>query len=140
MTTVIDSDVLIALWEVDDALNRAAQEALDQALAQGKLVVPAPVFAELLAFPKRTEGFLQTFFRETSIAVDWELSENVWKAAGRAFGAYATRRRRAGERAPRRVLVDFLMGAYAEQNGYRLLTFDRGIYRAAFPKLKLLAP
>jgi predicted nucleic acid-binding protein len=140
VTTAVDSNVLIALWDVDDALNREAQAALDQALAGGNLVVAAPVFAELLAFPKRTEGFLQTFFRETSIAVDWELSENVWKAAGRAFGAYAARRRRTGEGKARRVLVDFVIGAYAEQNGYRLLTFDRGIYRAAFPKLKLLAP
>jgi len=62
VTTAIDSNVLIALWDVDDALNREAQAALDQALAHGKLVVPAPVFAELLAFPQRTEGFLQAFF------------------------------------------------------------------------------
>jgi len=140
VTTAIDSNVLIALWDVDDALNREAQAALDQALAHGKLVVPAPVFAELLAFPQRTEGFLQAFFRETGIAVGWELSENVWKAAGRALGVYAARRRRSGEQRRRRVLVDFVIGAYAEQNGYRLLTFDRGIYRAAFPNLKLLAP
>lgn len=140
MTTVIDSNVLIALWDVDDVLNREALAALDRALAQGKLVVPAPVFAELLAFPQRTEGFLQGFFRETSIAVDWDLAENVWKAAGRAFGAYAARRQRGQEPRARQVLVDFVIGAYAEQNGCRLLTFDRGIYRAAFPKLTLLAP
>ena len=140
MTTAIDSNVLIALWDLDDALNREAQAALDQALTYGKLVVPASVFAELLAFPKRTEAFLQTFFRATNIAVDWELSENVWKAAGRAFGVYSARRARTGAGKPRRVLVDFVIGAYAEQNGFRLLTFDRGIYRAAFPKLKLLAP
>jgi len=140
VTTAVDTNVLIALWDVEDTLNQAAQAALDQALARGPLVVPAPVFAELLAFPKRSEGFLLSFFRETSIAVDGELSENVWKAAGRAFGVYAARRRRSGERRPRRVLVDFVIGAYAEQKGYGLLTFDRGIYRAAFPNLKLLAP
>jgi predicted nucleic acid-binding protein len=139
VTTSIDSNVLIGLWDVDDALNREAQEVLDEALERGKLVVPAPVFAELLAFPKRTDGFLQSFFRETNISIDWGLSENVWRAAGRAFGAYAARRRTA-EGKPRRALVDFLIGAYAEQNGYRLLTFDRGIYRAAFMKLKLIAP
>jgi predicted nucleic acid-binding protein len=48
--------------------------------------------------------------------------------------------RRGGNGKPRRVLVDFLIGAYVEQNGFRLLTFDRGIHRTAFPKLKLLAP
>ncbi len=139
MTTAVDTNVLIALWDLDDTLSREAQEALHKALAQGNLVVPAPVFAELLAFPKRTDGFLQAFFHETSIAVDWSLSENVWKAAGRAFGVYATRRRRSREPGPRRVLADFVIGAYAEQNGYRLLTFDQGIYRTAFPKLKLVS-
>jgi hypothetical protein len=139
VTTVVDTNVLVALWDVDATSNRAAQEALDTASAHGGLVVPAPVFAELLAFPKRTEAFLQAFFRETSIAVDWNLSEGVWKAAGRAFGVYAARRRRGGESGPRRVLADFVIGAYAEQNGYRLLTLDQGIYRAAFPKLKLAA-
>lgn len=137
MTTVVDTNVLVALWDRDDALNRAAQGALDAASAHGSLVVPAPVFAELLAFPKRTEAFLRAFFRETNIVVDWDLSERVWKAAGRAFGAYAARRRRGGESGPRRVLADFLIGAYAEQNGHRLLTPDQGIYRTAFPKLKL---
>lgn len=139
MTTAIDTNVLVALWDLDDTLNRQAQSALDKALAQGNLVVPAPVFAELLAFPKRTDGFLQAFFRETSIAVDWHLSENVWKVAGRAFGIYAARRRRRLEPGPRRVLADFVIGAYADQNGFRLLTFDQGIYRTAFPNLKVMS-
>jgi predicted nucleic acid-binding protein len=139
VTTSIDTNVLIALWDVDDALNRAAQAALDQAAAQGSLVVCAAVFAELLAFPKRTEAFLQAFFRDTSIAVDWSLSEGVWKAAGRAFGVYAVRRRRGGESGPRRLLADFVIGAHAAQSGYRLLTLDQGIYRTAFPKLKLIS-
>lgn len=108
-------------------------------MAEGNLVVPAPVVAELLAFPKRTDGFLQGFFRETSIAVDWHLSENVWKAAGRAFGVYAAKHGRRREPGPRRVLADFLIGAYADQSGYRLLTFDQGIYRNAFPNLKVIS-
>jgi predicted nucleic acid-binding protein len=135
VTTVVDTNVLVALWDVDATSNRGAQDALDAASAHGGLVVPAPVFAELLAFPGRTEAFLHAFFRETSIAVDWNLSEGVWKAAGRAFGVYAARRRRGSESGPRRVLADFVVGAYAEQNGYRLLTLDQGTYRAAFPKL-----
>ena len=139
MTTSIDTNVLAGLWDVDDTLNGAAQQALDRASAHGNLVVCAPVFAELLAFPQRTESFLEAFFRETSISVDWSLSKSVWKSAGRAFGAYAARRRRGGESGPRRVLADFLIGAHAAQNGHRLLTLDQGIYRAAFPKLKLVS-
>ena len=137
MTTVVDTNVIAALWDPRDIVNGAARTALDDALDSGGLIVPAPVFAELLAFPSRTEAFLNTFFRDTGITIDWHVSEGVWRAAGRAFGNYAVRRRRQKGGAPRRILADFLIGAYADQNGHTLLTLDRGIYRAAFPKLKL---
>jgi len=92
VTTAIDSNVLIALWDVDDALNREAQAALDQALAHGKLVVPAPVFAELLAFPQRTEGFLQAFFaRLVSL-----LAGNFRKMSGRRPDGLSESTRRGG--------------------------------------------
>jgi hypothetical protein len=55
----------------------------------------------------------------------------------RAFQAYAARRRRHGEAGSRRILADFVIGAHALQNGFRLLTLDDRIYRAAFPTLKI---
>ena len=137
MTTVVDTNVVAALWDSRDSVNSAARTALDDALDRGGLIVPAPVYAELVAFPGRTEAFLNAFFRDTGITIDWHVSEIVWRAAGRAFGSYAARRRRQSGSVPRRILADFLIGAYAEQNGYTLLTLDRGIYRPAFPKLKL---
>lgn len=138
MTTVVDTNVVAALWDAHEVVNRAARTALDDALDRGGLIVPAPVFAELLAFPGRTEAFLNTFFRDTGIAIDWHVSKGVWRAAGHALGAYAGRRRRQSGSVPRRIMADFLIGAYAERNGYQLLTLDRRIYRAAFPKLKLV--
>ncbi len=54
MTTAIDTNVLVALWDKDDALNSAAQTALDAAFAQGKMVINGAVFAELLAFPRNS--------------------------------------------------------------------------------------
>ncbi len=138
MTTVVDSNVIVGLWDRDDALNATAQSALDAALAQGDLVVPAPVYAELMAFAGRTESFLDAFFRETSIAVDWELEERVWRLAGQAFQDYATRRRKQRDPGPRRILADFIIGAYAARNKYSLLTLDEGVYRAAFPLLSIV--
>ena len=38
MTTAIDSNVLIALWNEDDILNTRARSALDTALTRGSLV------------------------------------------------------------------------------------------------------
>jgi hypothetical protein len=137
MTTVIDSNVIAALWNLDDALNAAARSALDAALARGLLIVPAPVYAELMAFAGHTESFLDGFFRETGIAVEWRLDERVWRAAGHAFQSYAGRRRRQREPGPRRILADFLIGAYAARHNYSLLTLDAGVYRAAFPALRI---
>src|ERR1700694_3639638 len=102
MSTAIDSNVLIALWNEDDSLNIQARAALDTALGRGSLVIAAPVFAELLAIPYRTEAFLDSFCKETGIAVDWNLNEATWRAAGRAFQQHVECRRKQRDSGPRR--------------------------------------
>jgi predicted nucleic acid-binding protein len=135
MTTAIDTNVIIALWDRDTSFSSAAQTALEAAFNRGGLVIAAPVFAELLAAPSRTEAFVDAFLEDTAIAVDWSLDEMVWRAAGRAFQRYAERRRKQRDSGTRRILADFLIGAHAETRGYRLLTLDERIYRPAFPKV-----
>lgn len=138
MTTAIDTNILVALWNDDEALNVHARTALDSALSRGGLVISAPVFAELLAAPARTEAFVDSFCRETGIAVDWILGEAVWRIAGRAFQQYVSRRKKQLGPGPRRILADFLIGAHALHNGFRLLTLDDRLYSAAFPRLRRL--
>ncbi|MEP7351904.1 MAG: PIN domain-containing protein [Acidobacteriota bacterium] len=138
MTTVVDSNVFIVLWDRDQSLNRAAQACLDFALKDGPLRIPAPVFAELLALPGRTEKFLDGFFSDAGIFVEWDLREPVWRTAAFAFQAYAQRRRKHAGGQPRRILADFLIGAYAQHQRARLLTIDHQLYRAAFPELQIL--
>jgi predicted nucleic acid-binding protein len=135
MTTAIDTNILVALWNEDDSLNTLARSALDAALGRGSLVIAAPVFAELLAAPSRDEAFLDSFCRETGISVDWNLDEVIWRTAGRAFQLYVARRRKQRRSGQRRILADFLIGAHAIENGFRLLTMDHRLYRAAFPRL-----
>ena len=135
MTTAVDTNVVIALWDKDSALSLAAQRVLEAAFNRGNLVAAAPVFAELIAAPGRTEAFVGSFFEETGIAIDWELGEQVWRSAGRAFQAYAGRRRKQRDTGTRRILADFLIGAHALSNGCRLLTLDDRLYRASFPTL-----
>ena len=138
MKTIVDTNVIAALWDREDALNSAAESALDAALRRGQLIIPAPVYAELMAFGGRAESFLDTFFRETGIGVNWKIEERVWRVAGQAFQAYAARRRKHRDPGPRRLLADFLIGAYAATHSYALLTLDEGLYRAAFPALRIL--
>jgi predicted nucleic acid-binding protein len=135
MTTAIDTNIIVALWDKDPTLSLAAQTALETAFNRGGLAVSAPVFAELMAAPGRTETFVNSFLEETGIVVEWELGEAVLRSAGRAFRSYAERRRKQRDSGTRRILADFLIGAHAEKRGYRLLTLDERLYRAAFPSI-----
>lgn len=138
MTTSVDTNVIVALWDRDPGVSNAAQQALDDALVRGSLVLSAPVFAELIAAPGRTEIFLNTFCSDTGILVDFDLDEEIWRLAGRTFQAYASRRRKQRDPGPRRILADFLIGAHASNRGYRLLTLDDHLYRSAFPSLTVI--
>jgi len=135
MTTAVDTNVVIALWDRDSALSLAALTALDAAFNRGTLVAAAPVFAELIAAPGRNEAFVTSFFEETGIGIHWELPEQVWRLAGRTFQAYAERRRKQRDAGARRILADFVIGAHAVSNGCRLLTLDDRLYRSSFPTL-----
>lgn len=139
MTVSIDTNIFVAFWKTDDTLNSLALSALDESHKRSNLVVTGPVFAELLAYPTRDEEFLGRFFRDTNITIDWDFNEAIWRIAGRAFQSYAARRRKHIDSGPRRILADFLIGAHALHHGFGLLTFDDRLYRAAFPRLRIVA-
>ncbi len=133
--TAIDTNVLVALWDKDDLFNLSAQEALDQALLSGPLVVAAPVYAELLAKPYRTQRMLDEFFSDAEIRVDWEIPERVWRMAGEASQAHGIRRRASKGGESRRIIADFVIGAHALAIGHSLLTLDREFFERNFPGL-----
>lgn len=139
MRSAIDTNVISALWSKESTAPRLAGWLNDARLA-GSLVISAPVLAELLAYPGATSAFVTDFLATTDIGIDFSLGEDVWRAAGAAFSSYADRRRRAGGGTPKRLLVDFMIGAHAELRADRLLTLDAERYRAAFPGLRLPAP
>ena len=138
MATAIDTNVIVALLEGEKSAEVAARRALENASETGGLVICGPVFAELLASPRKTEAFILEFCSETGISIDWSVDETIWRSAGRAYGRYAKNRRRQKSGLPRRILADFVIGAHAFENRYSLLTADSRIYRTAVPKLKLL--
>ena len=45
-TTSIDTNVVVALWNEDEELNRAAQGTLESAAGAGPLVICGAVYAE----------------------------------------------------------------------------------------------
>ena len=88
MRIAIDSNVMSA-----EPIASLAVSQLDAARQRGKQLVSAPVYAELLAYPRASEAFLGQFPRETGIVVDFEISEAIWREAGHRFSQYAARRR-----------------------------------------------
>jgi predicted nucleic acid-binding protein len=137
VTIALDTNVLSALWNDNDALNLVARKGLDEVSGREALAMCGVVYAELIGAPRRTEAFVDRFCEEAGIAVEWELGERIWRRAGVAFQEYATRRKKQSGAEPRRLLADFLIGAHALENGYKLLTLDGGMYRRAFPGLRL---
>ncbi len=137
MTVALDTNVIVALWDAAEGLHAATRKALEEAAGREALAMCGVVYAELIGAPGRTEAFVDRFCEEAGIAVEWELRERVWRQAGVAFQGYATRRKKQSGAEPRRLLADFLIGAHALESGYRLLTLDGGMYKRAFPGLRL---
>ena len=86
MRTALDTNVLSALWSGEPSA-REIESALFEARGEGGLVICAPVYCELLAYPSATRHFIQQFCRETGILLDFLLDEQVWERAAHAFVA-----------------------------------------------------
>jgi predicted nucleic acid-binding protein len=137
MRTAIDTNVLSALWSKERVALDVAQK-LGDAKTEGGLVIGAPVYAELLAYPKATEAFVNQFLADTGIAIDFEFTQSTWLEAGRRFARYATRRRKDANDNPKRVLADFILGSHALSQADRLVTLDPKRYKRDFPDLTLI--
>ena len=132
----MDTNVISALWSQEPTASGMAA-LLGNAHDRGGVVICGAVYAELLSHPKATRAFVDGFLRKTGVAVEFETSERVWREAARAYAAYAQRRRASGGSQPKRLLVDFVIGAHALYHADRLLTLDRSRYASDFPKLLL---
>ena len=137
MRTALDTSVLSALWSKEPLAPDTARN-LGNAKTEGGLVVAAPVYAELLAYPKATESFVNGFLADTGIEVDFEFRQPVWLEAGRRFARYAKRRRRTTGQGPRRLLADFIIGSHALAQADRFMTLDPKRYKQDLPELKLI--
>ncbi len=123
--TAVETNVFTALFFGDDETTSWARHALEEAATRAVLPVFPVVCADLVADGRSPER-MEMFFSEKGIEVDWEIGQQVWRAAGSRYGSYAReRKRRSGDPGSRRTLADFLVGAHALYPGGRtLLTTD----------------
>ena len=136
MHTAIDSNVILAPWSIEPTASRMAA-LLRVTRALSPLTVAAPVWTELHAAPGATPELVNRFLDGTGIEVDFDLDERVWRRASEAFAAYAVRRHASAGGEPKRLLVDFLVGAHARERTDMLLTLDPQRYRQAFDDLRI---
>ncbi|HVA33270.1 MAG TPA: PIN domain-containing protein [Candidatus Baltobacteraceae bacterium] len=137
MSVALDTNVIVNVVSgTRDAAGRAVA-ALTEHSSRVGLVISPIVYAELFAHPRWRPADVDEFLVATSIAVDWNLENRVWIAAGNAFRAYAQRRTRKRAGMPRRLLADFVIGAHASVVG-TLITSDADFYRTNFPELHLV--
>ena len=139
--TAVDTNVFVGLLAGTRDEAEIAQQALEKAATGGSLILCPAVYAELLAMPGMNEEALDAFVAANDLTVEWRLKAEVWRAAGRAYAAYASRRRQQkGDIEPRRILADFVIGAHADLTAGKLLTLDAKLYRANFASLEVIVP
>jgi len=131
--TAVDTNVLLDVFGADRTFGPRSKEALRRCVAEGGLVACDAVWAETASF-----------FPDIAHAADAlarlgvEYSPTTLEAALAAATAWKAYRDRGGQRD--RVVADFLIGSHALALAERLLTRDRGFYRAHFSRLRVLDP
>lgn len=136
MRTALDTNILSALWSREPLATAIAKQ-LGEAKLQGALILSPVVYAELLAYPRATESFVNDFLAETGIKIDFHFEDSVWIESGRRFARYANRRRQSAREGPKRLLADFIVGSHALLQADRLMTLDPTRYKQDFPELRL---
>ncbi|MEO8680945.1 MAG: type II toxin-antitoxin system VapC family toxin [Vicinamibacterales bacterium] len=132
-STLIDSNVLIDLFDDDSEWRSWSDAMVEDCMRRGPIVINPLIFAEVAAGFASLEDLNQRL-PETSVRREALPFEAAFLAA-RAFVIY---RHQGGER--RSPLPDFYIGAHAAVAGYTLLTREARRYRHYFPKLRIVAP
>ncbi len=137
MRTAIDTNIISAVWSGSSSSAHVAGM-LAKAENEGALVICAPVYVELIAYPNATGQYLDRFLASTRIEVDFLIEEQVWRETAQHYAAYARRRRKSGGGEAKRLLADFLIGAHACLHADRLYTLDPDRFTRDFPNLRLM--
>lgn len=133
MITAVDTNVLLDVFAADPDFVAGSRRAIRDCIQEGKIVACEVVWAEVSASFPTTDAAREALL---TLGIEFQpLAEDAALGAGTLFREY---RRRGGRRD--RVVADFLVGSHAMAQADRLLTRDRGFYRAYFEDLSLLDP
>lgn len=133
MRVLVDSNVLLDVFEPDAEWYEWSAESIVHCATHGRLVINHVVFAEV------SVGFASIETLDAKLPRSlYERAPLPWEAAFLAGKAFMEYRRAGGAR--RSPLPDFYIGAHAAVAGMTLLTRDASRYRRYFPTLELITP
>jgi predicted nucleic acid-binding protein len=130
---LVDTNVLLDVFEDDAEWFDWSQDQLDSASATDTLAINPVIYSELSIGFARIEE-LEAVIKEASLAIE-DIPREALFLAGKAFLRY---RRSSGTK--RSVLPDFYIGAHAAVMQWPVLTREVGRYRSYFPAVSLIAP
>ena len=130
---LVDTNILLDVAESDPAWADWSQQQLERLALTDTLTINPVIYAEFSIGYARIEE-VEAVLAAVAMPVASMPREALF-LAGKAFLLY---RQRGGSR--NGVLPDFLIGAHASVEGWRLLTRDIARYRSYFPSLQLIAP
>jgi len=133
MATLVDTNILIDLFEIGGAWEEWSTARVALARSMGPIVINPIIYAEMAA------GFLREADLDAALpASKFNREDLPWGAAFLAGRAFASYKRSGGEK--RSPLPDFYIGAHALLSRHSLLTRDISHYRTYFPSLEIIAP
>ena len=131
--TLVDTNVLLDLFTDDPVWADWSQNALEVAASRGAIYINPVIYSEVSSGFDRI-GWLESSLNGCGLRLP-NLPKEALFLAGKVFHRY---RARSGHR--RWPLPDFYIGAHAAVAGLKLLTRDRGRFRADVPTLQLIIP
>ena len=136
MTWIVDTCVLIDIALADPKFGESSMRSLERHSGEGLAISPVSLIEIAPVFDGKIEE-LNEFIDFLGLNPFWSWQSTETTRAIKGWSDYVLERRKI--RQDKRVIADFLIGAFAERHG-GLITRNPKDFKAYFPKLKIVDP
>lgn len=137
--TLFDTSVIIDARDSDSLFHHWAKEQIAEAVAGSGAVANTVTVAEAAVRARNRDAVPNLLQRLGIILVPLPIAAAV--PAAKAFAVYLDRLKQQGKAPLRKPpLPDFLIGAHAQVEGWKLATRDPDRVRTYFPRVQLILP